>query len=140
MTGHTTTPDHEVLLESSRVVHANIDPSVKTSGVKLPEEEEGGDHDKIITHARRALPDDGLLSISEFTALFRSTLRSAMEEAQRNHRSQEGSRLTTFGDRAQLSHGQNGAHEPEYTSYTHFWQSVLGEGISTDHLSPITNI
>jgi len=33
--------------------------------------------------------------------------------------------IPTYGSRVELPPGRQGADEPEYTSYTHYWKAVL---------------
>jgi RNA exonuclease NGL2 len=90
------------------------------------------DPDKVITNARHALPADGLLSTPELMALFSSQrpLRSAYDEGQRKHRA-INTDLPTFGDRVVIQSHRHGAHEPAWTSYTHYWKTVLGKLLIT---------
>lgn len=120
-------------LSFSRVVHVSVDPRVPTSTKLSTDDEDGGDSttdpDKVITNARSALPEDGLLTSAEFSAFFDgfARLRSVYDEGLRKHRV-AGANVPTFGDRATLNSGRQGAYEPEYTSYTHYWKTVLGTG------------
>ncbi|KAJ6503446.1 Endonuclease/exonuclease/phosphatase [Mycena vitilis] len=112
-------------LEFSRVVHVSIDPTVPPTTKDAPadDENEAVDPDRVITNARRAVPTDGLLSDSELVSLFSpaNIVRSAYDEGLRQHRqTAEGPR--TFGDRLSLPRDIKGYHEPEYTSYTHYWK------------------
>lgn len=85
--GDPLTPAQIQSIDSSRVVHASIDPSLKyvpTGGMSkaaIPaeedEEDEGGggggggeDPDRVITNSRAAIPSDGLLSVDELVHLF----------------------------------------------------------------------
>ena len=78
------------------------------------------DPDKIITNARRASPEDGLLSDQELETLFRRPIRpvSAYDEGLRmaSPDIQEG---VTFRSRQSLPADRRGAFEPVWTSYTH---------------------
>ncbi|KAF7339397.1 Endo/exonuclease/phosphatase domain-containing protein [Mycena sanguinolenta] len=115
-------------LESSRVVHISIDPTVPPTLTGPPAEDEDSavDPDRVITNARRAAPADGLLSDSELASLFpaANVVRSAYDEGLRQHKTMS-SIGPTFGDRMSLPHTAKGYHEPEYTSYTHYWKTVL---------------
>ncbi|EGO01050.1 hypothetical protein SERLA73DRAFT_87448 [Serpula lacrymans var. lacrymans S7.3] len=127
LVGDALTQDQERCLNSSRVVHVSIDPTVST--VKNTETEaEGGetDPDKIITKARPARPADGLLSTPELVELFSTGahLRSAYDEGQKALR-ESGVEIETFGDRCSLPPSKLGAHEPMWTCYTHYWKTVL---------------
>lgn len=80
-------PSQVQSIQTSRVVHASLDPSIKyvpTGGISkaaVPaaqgtqedeDDDEGGagetqDPDRVITNARSAVPEDGLLSVPEST-------------------------------------------------------------------------
>ncbi|KAJ7225439.1 Endonuclease/exonuclease/phosphatase, partial [Mycena pura] len=112
-------------LESSRVVHVSIDPTVPptVAGAPPEDENEAVDPDRVITNARPAVPTDGLLSDSELVSLFSSAnVRSAYDEGLRQYR-KSPSDIQTFGDRLLLPYQTKGYHEPEYTSYTHYWKA-----------------
>ncbi|KAJ7254027.1 Endonuclease/exonuclease/phosphatase [Mycena haematopus] len=114
-------------LETSRVVHTrSIDPIVPptVAGALAEDEDAAVDPDRTITNARRALPSDGLLSDSELASLFcvDNAVRSAYDEGLRQHKQMSSTDFQTFGDRMSLSHTAKGCHEPEYTSYTHYWK------------------
>lgn len=136
------------LIINSHVVHATIDPTV-LSVKETSEEDEASDPDKVITNARSATPADGLLSPSELIALFalHKPVLSAYDRGLRNiRRSSATSTVATFGDRITLDPKRLGAHEPEWTSYTHYWKTVLdyifiidpeeGSSLITGLLSP----
>ncbi|KAJ7487688.1 Endonuclease/exonuclease/phosphatase [Mycena galericulata] len=112
-------------LEFSRVVHTSIDPSVSltTTSPLADDESEAVDPDRVITNARRAVPADGLLSDEELVSLFSSTntIRSAYDEGLQQHR-EKTVEMQTFGSRMSLPPTAKGYHEPEYTSYTHYWK------------------
>jgi len=110
-------------------VHRTIDPTVPLTSKKPSDESEEGDDEKKITSARPAGPPDGLLSSSELTQLFASSgpvFRSAYDEGIRQHRANGSERLPSFGDRVAIPSERKGAFEPEWTSYTHYWKTVLG--------------
>ncbi len=118
------------LIINSHVVHATIDPTVLPVK-ETSEEDEASDPDKVITNARSAAPTDGLLSPSELITLFALhkpiDILSAYDRGLRNiRRSSATSTVATFGDRFTLDPKRLGAHEPEWTSYTHYWKTVLG--------------
>ena len=123
-----TQEDH---LASSRVVHRSIDFDVPITAMHAPtEEEEGGDigennTDKIITNARPAKPTDGLLTTAELIELYATPVRSAYDEGLSEHRKSTND-VVTYGDRESLQPSRRGANEPEWTSYTHYWKTVLG--------------
>jgi len=116
-------------LETSRVVHVSIDPTVPPTVKGAPAEDEDGavDPDRVITNARRAIPGDGLLSDSELVSLFSAAnvVRSAYDEGLRQHKQTSPTGFQTFGDRMSLPRTKKGYYEPEYTSYTHYWKTVL---------------
>jgi RNA exonuclease NGL2 len=133
LAGETLTQAQEELLEKSRVVHVSVDPSVPlTNPATTDEDEDGGgakpDPDRVITNAREASPADGLLSSSELVELFAipSPPRSLYDEGQRVLERTVGS-VPRCGERLKLLSHQRGAYEPEWTSYTRYWQTVLGE-------------
>ena len=145
-------PEQSALLDFSRVVHRSIDPDVPLTAAKATEEEDEGaeaaesDPDKVITNARRARPEDGLLSDEELQALFELSTRpvSAYDEGQRigSLDIKEG---VTFQSRQNIPPSRHGAFEPVWTSYTHvrihekwddylfingfiqYWETILGE-------------
>ncbi|KAF9015262.1 Endonuclease/exonuclease/phosphatase [Cyathus striatus] len=121
--------DQQTLINSSRVVHVSVDPSVCAT-VLAPSVDEGGgeeaeDPDCTITNARPAKLSDGLLSIQELVDLHNRNCRilSAYDEGLRGLKRHFS--LDTFGDEATWSTGRHGCHEPQYTSYTHYWKTVL---------------
>jgi RNA exonuclease NGL2 len=125
-------PAQEEQLIASRAVHFSIDPSITTADKKAvtsdeDDKEAATDPDKPITQVRFALPTDGLLSNSELASLFSSgiPLRSAYDEVQREYK-EVNANSRTFGDRVALLPQRLGAYEPEWTSYTHYWKTVLG--------------
>ncbi|KAI0756607.1 Endonuclease/exonuclease/phosphatase [Daedaleopsis nitida] len=125
-------PAQKASLAASRVVHATIDPSIAVDGAAKAEEEEEGaeagenDPDRIIVNARAAQPSDGLLTDDELEQLFRQSgaPTSAYDAGQRQVPGTSESGLT-FGSRISVPVGRRGAFEPAYTSYTHYWKSVL---------------
>jgi len=152
LVGDPLTPAQEELLEKSRVVHVSIDPSVpltnhtatatnNNNNNNNEDEDEGGagadadaDPDRVITNAREATPADGLLSSRELADLFAvpSRPRSLYDEGQRLLEAISGGPVPRCGERMGLDPHRRGAYEPEWTSYTHYWQSVLG-GCPTEY-------
>ncbi|TFK57174.1 Endonuclease/exonuclease/phosphatase [Heliocybe sulcata] len=138
-------PSQEDRLSFSRVVHATIDPStpIKTSadddeGASVQTNEEGEaetDPDRMITNARKADPEDGLLSTAELADLYSAhdsrRLKSLYEEGLRLAKAQNssGAKIRTFGDRLDSREAEwrnrHGSHEPEWTSFTHYWRATL---------------
>lgn len=123
----------------SMVVHSSIDPSVsKSSSNPKPsgdDEEEDVDPDRHITNARSPTPQDGLLNVAEivewFSQLpkFRSLYDDGLAKAQEHDID-----IPTYGQRVLVQVERHGKHEPEYTSFTHYWQSVLGRSFIQLHL------
>ncbi len=136
------TPAQQEILEQSRVVHVSVDPTVPlTNPATANDDEDGGaqaDPDRVITNAREALPTDGLFNSSELVDLFAViTLRprSLYDEGQRLLENiSRFSPVPRCGERMGSPLHKRGAYEPEWTSYTHYWQSVLGEPF-TEHSS-----
>lgn len=132
MMGDPLLPKQTARLAASRVVHVTIDPDVSATPNAGPvEEEEGGevgetDPDKVITDARPASADDGLLADNELQELFSRTgaPMSTYDEGQRRLPSPLTANLT-FQSRHPVISSRHGAFEPVWTSYTHYWQSVL---------------
>jgi len=113
------------------VVHVTIDPEVPPTTTRATaEDDEGGDvsetdPDKIITNARPATPLDGLLTTTELIELYATPVRSAYDEGLSKHRESEND-VVTYRDRVSFQASRRGANEPEWTSYTHYWKTVLG--------------
>lgn len=123
---------HSLRLQMSRVIHISIDPTVPPTAKKADDEEGNGsetDPDRVINNSRAATSSDGLLSDLELTSLFANgaKLRSAYDEGQRaQKKTGTPGDVCTFGDRASLPPNRLGAHEPMWTSYTHYWKTTLG--------------
>lgn len=125
----------EERMAPSRVVNRSLDSSIPPTSAKVPgDEDEGGggeesksDKLKVITNARPATPSDGLMSPSELAMLFANPVRSAYEEGLTKLR-KSSANVPTYGDNVAIQPARRGANEPEWTSYTHFWQAVLGAG------------
>ncbi|KAF9569658.1 Endonuclease/exonuclease/phosphatase [Agrocybe pediades] len=118
-------------IKPSLVVHASLDSRVLNNlptvlSASAEEESEDADPDKVITNARPATAEDGLLTVSELSDWFSKlpSLHSAHDEGLKAAR-REGNVVPTYGDRISLPSGRKGTCEPSYTSYTHYWQSVL---------------
>lgn len=138
-------PEHEAMLKPSYVVHKSVDPSVavaSTSASQADAEEGGGggeeeDPDRVITNARPARQGDGLLGPPALVSLFSNLPRatSAYDSGlSRYFAVEKESDFPIFGKLHELDPLRPGFHEPAYTSYTHYWKSVLGE-----RPLPITN-
>lgn len=119
------------------MVHLSIDPDIVLETTKpQQEDEEGGDPDMIITNARIAEASDGLLTNSELTELFTTPLRSVYDEGIEIQR-ELSKDVTSYGDRVPLM-GRKGANEPEWTSYTYYWKTVLGKPCNENAKSGMT--
>lgn len=127
--GDTLLPEQEAIILSSLVIHTSVDPSVgaNTPNAAIDEDSEAVDPDRVITNARQAESQDGLLTIPQFHAWFSSlpSLRSAYNAGLQQVFKNANTSLT-YGHRVTLPLGRRGWYEPAYTSYTHYWQSVLG--------------
>lgn len=78
-----------------------------------------------------ATPADGLLSTEELVEAVRklgvANLESSYDRGLKLAKMSGDSDVRTFGDRvASVASPRLGGHEPEWTSYTHFWKTVLG--------------
>jgi RNA exonuclease NGL2 len=130
-------------LHMSRVIHITIDPTVLPTTKKADDEEGDGseaDPDRVINNSRVATSSDGLLSDLELTSLFihGAKLRSAYDEGQRAQRDNgTPGDSYTFGDRVPSPPTRLGAHEPMWTSYTHYWKATLGLFVS---FSPLRSL
>ncbi|KAI9445288.1 Endonuclease/exonuclease/phosphatase [Lactarius indigo] len=127
----------EQLLTKSRVVHVSVDPSVPLTASAETNEDDESDPDRVITNAREALPADGLLSSPELVELFVNPTRprSLYDEGQRLLEKTFGPVLRC-GERLGLPAHWRGAYEPEWTSYTHYWKTVLEGPVVTRLLQP----
>jgi len=135
LVGDPITSPQEELLALSRVVHSSIDPDgapVAESKEAKNEEEDGAeqDPDRTIVNARTATPADGLLSTEELAGMVRklgvANLESSYDKGLKLAQASEDSDVRTFGDRVtSIPSTRQGRYEPEWTSYTHFWKTVL---------------
>ncbi|KAF5377429.1 hypothetical protein D9615_005324 [Tricholomella constricta] len=127
LVGDTLLPEQEQRLLSSYVVHFSVDPTVPRAVTAALEEggEEAVDPDRVITSARAATPADGLLSPTELIEFFSRIprLRSTYDFGLSKVKDLAG--LQTFGSRVALGPSRRGSYEPAYTSYTHYWKTVL---------------
>ncbi|KAF4572828.1 hypothetical protein EYR36_007338 [Pleurotus pulmonarius] len=129
LVGDTLLPEQGALIPPSLVVHKSIDPTVPPTGPKVAKEGEDGettDPDRVITDARTAVEDDGLLSTPELLETFQSQAPwySVYDNGLSQIKSQSPD-IKTFGDRVNIASTRRGSHEPEWTSYTHYWKTVL---------------
>jgi len=113
-------------IENSRVVHASVDTLFSTASdeTKTVPVNEEGDPDRVITNARRCLPHDGLLSVSELEHHFQQFchVRSAYSEASR-FSSMPG--IDCLGPLSNMTENESGFFEPVYTAYAHYWKATL---------------
>ncbi|KAG8872542.1 hypothetical protein FRB97_007558 [Tulasnella sp. 331] len=137
-------------LQDSRVIHVSRDASVATThpAVGAREDEDEGaaaaasestgdgleNHpDRIITNARPARPEDGLLTDAELLQLYqgggrKTALRSGYDEA-----------LAAVPQESDNVYGARepsaiyGRNEPMYTSFTHYWRLTLDPTEIGDH-------
>lgn len=122
--------EQQAKLSASYVVHSTVGPNVLLNTEKqVVDDQEGGDADDPdvdIVNARNAIPADGLLSIPELVTLCSSQprVRSSYDIGLADYLSRNFF-ITTYGDRVQIPPGRHGSHEPEYTSYAHYWKTVL---------------
>ena len=140
LVGDPITSPQEELLALSRVVHSSIDPDgapVAELKEAKNEEEDGAeqDPDRTIVNARIATPADGLLSAEELAGMVQklgvANLESSYDKGLKLAQALEDSDVRTFGDRVtSIPSTRQGRYEPEWTSYTHFWKTVLGQFIS----------
>lgn len=120
-------------------MHLSLDPLVSTGNPKAAaaEEEDGEgtaqpeeqDPDRVITNARAARPEDGLLDAQALQALFQARTEAArtpsLRSAYDTWATFEPAR--TYGSRGDIAPGRRGHNEPFSSSYTHFWKSTLGD-------------
>jgi len=145
LTGNPLLPHHLKSLNDSRVIHVSRDPSVAATQALRDDGEEGApvvatasttaeaemetDPDRVITNARRAKPEDGLLTDEEIIKLFDSggksklKLRSGYDEALAGVPEERDNVYGARDPSATIT--SYGANEPMYTSFTHFWQLTL---------------
>lgn len=136
LVGDSITPSQEELIALSRVVHTSVDPDgvPVTRPKETKDEEDDGaeqDPDRIIVNARAATPSDGLLSTEELVEMVLKLgvghLESSYDKGLEIAKVSGGSGIPTFADRVtSIPPTRKGRYEPEWTSYTHFWKSVLG--------------
>jgi len=113
-------------------VHVSIDPEVPMTSAKgSADEEDGGgtsekDADKVITNARAATMADGLLTVEELVNFFgRWRLPISVYDQGQGSAQAIISANLMFGGRVPISPSRHGGFEPIWTSYTHYWKSVL---------------
>jgi len=128
LVGDTVTPQQLHSIDVSRVVHTSIDPTIEPTPA-LKDDEEGstaeGDPDRMITYARPATIEDGLISNNDFSRLFKSfgSVWSVYNDGQRSIESESDN---VFGARtSNMITSRKGYFEPMWTSYTNFWKTTL---------------
>jgi RNA exonuclease NGL2 len=125
LVGEPLTPQQKRVIEESRVVHVSIDVSIQVDSSGIGDDELAvADPDRVITDSRPATDNDGLLSDEELANSFHvlGRLRSMYEEGQRQVKFPN-----VFGSRNDgFPLERKGYFEPQWTSYTHFWKSTLG--------------
>ncbi|KAK7694810.1 hypothetical protein QCA50_001998 [Cerrena zonata] len=127
LVGNGILPEQSKRLASSRVVHVTIDPSVPvTTNKMMGDDEEGGetDPDRIITNARAAVEADGLLTDNELADMFKSS-GTVFSTYDRGLRLCENIEEFTCGARLGIPPSRLGGYDPVWTSYTHYWKTVL---------------
>ncbi|KAG9093236.1 hypothetical protein FS749_014799 [Ceratobasidium sp. UAMH 11750] len=148
------TPEQYTQLDSSRVVHVSLDPTVPRTprtGTDADDDDEAagsgaavrtdlkrgaGDEPVVATRikdARLAEPKDGLLSNEEMVELFKvgGETRSAYEEILGQCAGSTGEADNVLAARDPTMQGRKGGYEPMWTCFTHYWRSTLGEYVST---------
>ena len=122
-------------LEPSYVVHKTVDPSqpLDTRSASSADAEEGredADPDRVITNARRAEASDGLLNLDELFAFFPESqqVQSVYQLGLKQYcDSSPSATPPVYGSGSAMKQDAPGFYEPRWTSYTHYWKSVLGE-------------
>ncbi|KAF8898647.1 Endonuclease/exonuclease/phosphatase [Infundibulicybe gibba] len=117
-------PEQEVTLNQSRVVHVSVDPTVPKTRA-IAEDGEDGDPDRVITSARAATPEDGLMTVPELIEMFSSQrpIRSAYNEGLKMYREMNLS-VSTFGDRVILPPSRHGTSNSRRWSGVSNWSRV----------------
>jgi len=122
-------PNHSSRIQVSRVVHKTVDPEVSSIAPVQADDEDGAetDPDLIITNARMAEEKDGLLTDAELVELFTSSGPPAVSAYDSGMLASEdpNNRALTWGSRVSVPPDRKGGHEPVWTSYTHYWKTVL---------------
>ncbi|KAJ1309033.1 hypothetical protein OPQ81_004714 [Rhizoctonia solani] len=146
------TPEHYSELESSRVVHVTLDPTVPRTprtGTDTDDDDEAagagaaprpdlkkGDGEEEesepvvatkIKDARTAVETDGLLTNEEMLELFGAggKARSAYDEILERSAESAGETDNLISARDPSMKGRKGANEPMWSCFTHYWRSTL---------------
>ncbi|CUA69128.1 RNA exonuclease NGL2 [Rhizoctonia solani] len=145
------TPEHYLELESSRVVHVSLDPTVPRTprtGTDADDDDEAagsgaasrpdlkkGDGEEEsepvvatkIKDARIAVETDGLLTNEEMLELFGAggKARSAYDGILEESSESTGEADNVISARDPSMKGRKGANEPMWSCFTHYWRSTL---------------
>jgi RNA exonuclease NGL2 len=144
------TPEQHTQLESSRVIHVSLDPTVPRTprtgkdaddddeaagagaaarpDIKKGEEEAEPVVATKIKDSRSAELKDGLLSNDEMANLFGlgGETRSAYDEILGRCAEATGEADNVLVARDPAMQGRKGAYEPMWSCFTHYWRSTLG--------------
>ncbi|CAE6522661.1 unnamed protein product [Rhizoctonia solani] len=149
--GEDLTPEHYSELESSRVVHLSLDPTVPRTprtGTDADDDDEAagagaaprpdlkkdnGEEEAEpvvatrIKDARAAVETDGLLTNQEMLELFGTDegARSAYDEILGRSAESTGEGDNIISARDPSMKGRKGANEPMWSCFTHYWRSTL---------------
>ncbi|QRV87748.1 endonuclease/exonuclease/phosphatase family protein [Ceratobasidium sp. AG-Ba] len=147
--GSPLTPEQYVQLDSSRVVHVSLDPTVPRTprtGTDADDDDEAagsgaavrtdiktseGDEEPVvpvkIKDSRQAEPKDGLLSNEEMLEFFKAggDTRSAYDEVLGRCGQSAGESDNVLVARDPSMQGRRGAYEPMWSCFTHYWRSTL---------------
>ncbi|KAG8716243.1 hypothetical protein FRC11_006637 [Ceratobasidium sp. 423] len=144
------TPEHYSELESSRVVHVSLDPTVPRTprtGTDADDDDEaagagaaprpdlkkdnGEEAEPVVAtrikDAREAVETDGLLMDEEMLELFGTggEARSAYDEILGRSAESTGEGDNIISARDPSMKGRKGANEPMWSCFTHYWRSTL---------------
>ncbi|KAG9104194.1 hypothetical protein FRC06_004619 [Ceratobasidium sp. 370] len=143
------TPDQYTQLDSSRVIHVSLDPTVPRTprtGTNADDDDEaagsgaavrtdlnnGDEEDEPVVptrikDSRPAEPKDGLLSNEEMVELFKvgGETRSAYDEILGRCAESTGEADNVLAARDPVMQGRKGGYEPMWTCFTHYWRSTL---------------
>ncbi|KAH7343409.1 Endonuclease/exonuclease/phosphatase [Rhizoctonia solani] len=150
--GANLTPEHYSELESSRVVHLSLDPTIPRTprtGTDADDDDEAagagaaprpdlkrgnGEEEESepvvatrIKDARAAVESDGLLTNEEMLELFGTgeEARSAYDEMLGRSAESTGEADNIISARDPSMEGRTGANEPMWSCFTHYWRSTL---------------
>ncbi|KAF8605354.1 Endonuclease/exonuclease/phosphatase [Ceratobasidium sp. AG-I] len=147
------TPDQYIQLDSSRVIHVSLDPSVPRTprtgkdaddddeaagagAAPRPDLKKGKDGEEEeaepvvatkIKDSRPAVPADGLLTNEEMVQLFAvgGETRSTYDEILSRCAGSTGEADNVLVARDPAMQGRKGSYEPMWTCFTHYWRSTL---------------